>query len=90
MVETARAMDCSRSAAERHLERARSALGEAFGDSLTEAAAALRDRVSGLDATWIVRRRRVARRRRRWTWVVLLMVGLGAAAAGVALWRVLA
>jgi predicted DNA-binding protein (UPF0251 family) len=90
MIDAARAMDCSRTAASRHLERARAALAGAVEEGLApvdvEGVRAEVERLNpGASVERIGRRRRVRRRRR----VVLILcaagVVVGAAILGLAM-----
>lgn len=64
-VGVARAMDCSRTAAQRHLELADRAMSETLGDGLGPAITALRSAVDTLDPGAAVHAYRVVRRRER-------------------------
>jgi len=84
--QTARAMDCSTTAAARHLEAAEQAVAEAMGRDYTRASAMLRAQArEATPGPSVHRTRRVVLRRRRWKraamWVTTLAL-LGAVAWG--------
>lgn len=84
--ETARAMDCSTTAAARHIEAAEQAVAEAMGQDYTRASAMLRAQArEAAPGPSVLRTRRVVLRRRRWRriamWITTLAL-LGAVAWG--------
>lgn len=86
LLETARAMDCSRSAAARHIERARGAITERLGDKRRRATHALRAQAHALDPGVFISRRRAKVRRRRLARAIGL--GFGLLVVGAAIWMI--
>jgi hypothetical protein len=77
-----RAMDCSRTALTRHLERAEQAMREQLGDRYEEAIETLREAIDRLDPAPAVR---AAQQRRRRRWIGRLLLG-GAALIPIVRW----
>ena len=85
LMPAAKAMDCSKTATQRHLDRANEAMAEAFGDRLPEMIDALRAAADNLAPGPALRAHRERLRRRKRLRLALLVLGISAAVLAGAL-----
>ncbi len=87
-IASSRAMDCSRTALERHLAVSASAMRESLGDRFDSAIQDLRRQAAELDpGPFVAARRSRARTNRTRRWAILLLILAALAAGAWAAWR---